>query len=306
MAKDKDAIELAGVRLTSPDKVLFPDQGVTKRDLARYFLDLADHILPHLVRRPLSLVRCPDGYDGGCFFQKHGMSGFPDSFHKIEIREKDGKLADYLYVEHKEGLVAAAQMGVLELHIWGAHIDTLERPDRLVFDLDPAEDIPFTEVKKAAQTLRNVLFAANLESFALLTGGKGIHVVAPLEPRQDWDTVKRFSTGLARALAAAEPDRFTSKASKTGRKGRIFIDWLRNERGATAIAPYSPRARPGAPVATPIGWRELSRIANANKFTLKTLERRMKALKSEPWKGYFSVRQSIGGEALKLIDNGRF
>jgi bifunctional non-homologous end joining protein LigD len=302
MPNAKDVIEMAGLRLTSPDKVLFPEQGVTKRYLARYLLDTAGRILPHLARRPVSLVRCPEGRGGGCFYQKHGMRGFPDSLRTIEIREKDGERADYLYIEDEAGLIGAAQMGALELHIWGAHIDKLEAPDRLVLDLDPADDVAFAEVKRAAQDLRDILAAARLQSFALLTGGKGVHVVAPLDRRQDWDTLKRFAAGLARALAAAEPDRFTAKAAKSGRKGRIFIDWLRNERGATAIAPYSPRARAGAPVATPVGWDELARTDSAAAYGIGTIERRLRGLKQDPWEGYFDLRQSIRKEALVLVE----
>jgi bifunctional non-homologous end joining protein LigD len=304
MSKEKDAIEMAGVRLTSPDKVLFPEQGVTKRDLARYLLDTADRILPHLARRPLSLVRCPDGRGGGCFYQKHGMRGFPDSLRTIEIREKDGDRDDYLYIEDEAGLIGAAQTGALELHIWGAHIDKLEAPDRLVLDLDPADDVAFAEVKSAALELRDILAAARLQSFALLTGGKGVHVVAPLDRRQDWETLKNFAAGLARTLAAAEPDRFTAKAGKSGRKGRIFIDWLRNERGATAVAPYSPRARAGAPVATPVGWDELARIDSAAAYNVQTIEKRLRGLSKEPWHGYFDLRQSIRKQALALLEKG--
>jgi bifunctional non-homologous end joining protein LigD len=306
MPKDRGAIELGGVRLTSPDKVLFQERGVTKRDLAGYLFEMADHILPYLARRPVSLVRCPEGRNGECFFQKHGMPGFPDQFRRIEIREKDGDLAEYLYIEDAAGLVAAAQMGVLELHIWGSHIGRLEQPDRLVFDLDPAEDVPFAEVKQAARDVRDVLEAAEIASFALLTGGKGIHVVAPLDRRQDWPAVKNFAAGLARALAKAEPDRFTAKASKAGRKGRIFIDWLRNERGATAIAPYSPRAHAAAPIATPVSWEELGRIDNSGKYRLSTIGRRLKALKNDPWAGYFDLQQSIGKAVLKRVETGRF
>ncbi len=304
MANSTKAVSYAGVRLTSPDKVLFPEQGATKRDLAEYLVGMADHILPHLARRPLSLVRCPDGRTGECFFQKHGMPGFPDAFRRVEIKEKGGEPADYLYIEDEAGLAAAAQMGVLELHVWGAHIDKLEKPDRLVLDLDPAEDVPFSFVKTAAQDLRDVLSAAELQSFPLLTGGKGIHVVAPLERRQDWSILKRFAAALARTLSANEPDRFIAKATKAGRKGRIFIDWMRNERGATAIAPYSPRARKGAPVATPVSWRELSRVESADKYTLDTIVQRVKRLKGDPWDGYDAIRQSIRAEALAFVEKG--
>ncbi len=306
MARDKNTIEIGGVRLTSPDKVLYAEQGVTKRDLASYLLEAADVILPHLARRPVSLVRCPEGQEGTCFFQKHGMPGFPESLRRIEIAEKDGGRAEYLYIEDAAGLIAAAQMGVLELHIWGSHIDKLERPDRLVFDFDPAEDLGFADVKMAAKELREILAAGGLKSFPLLTGGKGIHVVAPIDRRHDWDTVKRYAAGLARALAAVEPGRFTAKAAKAGRTGRIFIDWMRNERGATAIAPYSPRARAGAPVAVPVSWDELAGLDAANVFKLSSVGPRLKTLKDDPWPGYFDLRQTIRKQTLDLVEKGEF
>jgi len=302
MPETGQTVEFAGVRLSSPDKILFPEQGVSKRDLAGYLVEMANHILPDLSRRPLSLVRCPDGYEDGCFFQKHGASGFPEEIKRVSIREKSGKKADYLYIDDVTGLAAAAQRGVIELHIWGAHIDDIEKPDRMVFDLDPAEDVSFAQVKQAAQDVRNTLSAAGLESFPLLTGGKGIHVVVPLERQQSWDTVKQFASGLARMLSSLEPDRFIAKSAKADRRGRIFIDWLRNERGATAVAPYSPRARKGAPVAVPVNWGELSRIDSANKYKMDNVRARMKRLKNNPWNGYNEARQSINADALESIE----
>jgi len=302
MADAKGKVEPAGIRLTSPDKVLFPDQGVTKRDLAQYLLETAEFMLPYLAKRPLSFVRCPDGHHTECFFQKHDMPGFPESFGRVELREKSGEKATYLCIEDAAALVASAQMGVLELHLWGARIDKLEKPDRLVFDLDPAPDVGFDEVRKAARQVRDLLASAGLESFALLTGGKGIHVIAPLARRHSWDDVKRFAAGLARELSKAAPDRFTDKASKAGRKGRIFIDWLRNQRGSTAIAPYSARAREGAPVATPVSWNELSKVESASKYALGKIGPRLKALKTDPWSGYFELRQSISKKTLAAVD----
>jgi bifunctional non-homologous end joining protein LigD len=305
MAKQSDAVVIEGVRLTSPDKVLFPEQGVTKRDLATYLVDAAEWILPHLVRRPLSLVRCPQGQAGNCFFQKHGMAGFPEPFRTVKIREKDGDLADYLYVDDGAGLAASAQMGVLELHVWGSHVESIDSPDRLVFDLDPDEGMPFAELRRAAQELRKILSAAGLESFPMLTGGKGLHIVLPLDASQDWGVVRNFAAALARRLAETEPDRFTSKAAKAGRKGKIFIDWLRNDRGSTAIAPYSTRARRGATIATPLTWQELSRTDRAAKFDLGNIRRRLKSLKKDPWDGYFRITQSLSSAALKAVEDGK-
>ena len=287
-----------GVRLTSPDKVLFAAAHLTKADLARYLAMVAPLMLPHVSERPLSLVRCPEGSGGECFFQKHRRPGVPKAIRSIEIRESDGSTAEYLMVVDAEGLVSTAQIGALELHIWGSRKRTLERPDRLVFDLDPDASVPFPAVTRAAGELRDLLAAAGLVSFAMLTGGKGVHVVVPLEPRLGWEDVKGFARGLAQRLAQDEPDRFIATMSKARRKGRIFIDWMRNERGATAIAPYSPRARPQASIAVPVDWHELTKRESANADTIRNFKA---AGRRDPWAGYFDVKQSIARATLKLF-----
>ena len=193
------AIEVEGVRLTHPDKIVFPGNGITKRQLAEYYLLVQDRIPPHVADRPLSLVRCPDGAEGDCFFQKHASPGFPDAFKPIRIKEKEGSDL-YLYIEDVRGLVACVQMGALELHIWGSHNDTIEKPDRIVFDLDPDEDMPFGAVRNAAREMRDRLSSLGLETFPMVTGGKGIHVVAPLVPRYGWDDVKAFCEAVARTI----------------------------------------------------------------------------------------------------------
>jgi bifunctional non-homologous end joining protein LigD len=294
-AKSQDGggnTEIAGVRLTHPDRVLYPEQGVTKRALAEYYLALADLMLPHLAERPASLVRCPRGTTGECFFQKHASKGFPGEFRKVRIREKSGS-DDYVYIDDALGLVAAAQMGVLELHIWGSHIDTLETPDRMVFDLDPDASVAFAEVRTAALELRDRLDGLGLRSFAMATGGKGIHVVVPLTPKNSWDEVKTFSEALARSFAKGNPDRYLAQASKSARKGRIFIDYLRNARGATAIAPFSTRAKPGAPVAWPVSWEQLRRLEDARPATVATAGELLKRRRKDPWAGYFDVSQVL-------------
>jgi bifunctional non-homologous end joining protein LigD len=198
------------------------------------------------------------------------------------------------------GIVGAAQIGALELHVWGAPNGDLEHPDRLVFDLDPAESVSFAEVKAAAGDLRSVLEAAGLQSFAMVTGGKGVHVIAPLSSRNDWEEVKSFAAGLARSFAERDPGRFIATASKAKRKGRIFIDWLRNERGATAILPYSPRARKGAPVAVPVAWSELSRLKSAAAFDTVAVLKRLKGPKRDPWPGY-RKRQHLGKATIEAV-----
>ncbi|WP_084400010.1 non-homologous end-joining DNA ligase [Henriciella aquimarina] len=294
-----DEAAILGVRITHPDRVVYDEQGATKREIAAYYAELAPRMLPHIKDRPVSLVRCPSGAGGKCFFQKHHTDSIPEAIGETQIKEKDGETASYLLLNSPEALVSAAQIGALELHIWGARTDKLERPDRLVIDLDPDEGMAFSKVKEAAVEIRDVLEKAGLKSFALLTGGKGIHVVAPLERRRDWDEVKQAARGLARSLADADPETYVAEASKAKRKGRIFIDWLRNERGSTAICPYSLRARPGAPVATPVRWDELSGIDSAAQYTLSNIRQRLSSLKSPPWEGYDDTRQSITSDLLE-------
>jgi bifunctional non-homologous end joining protein LigD len=293
--------EIDGVRLTHPDKLLFSEAGITKALLAEYLVAVSARMLPHVSGRPLSLVRCPDGTSKECFFQKHTMKGMPPALKSVPVKEGDGKVAEYLMINSAAGLVGAAQIGGLEIHLWGSRWKTLEHPDRMVFDFDPDPSIEFAAVREAARDMRKLLEAANLESFAMVTGGKGIHVVVPLNATQDWDEIKSFAKGVATKLAESEPDRFIATMSKAKRRGRIFIDWLRNDRGSTAIAPYSPRAKPQASVATPVAWTELARVPAANAFTIPLVLRRLKQTKADPWKGYFSVRQSIGRKAAKFF-----
>jgi bifunctional non-homologous end joining protein LigD len=292
----------AGVRLTSPDKVLWPEAGLTKSDLAAYYDAHADLILPHIKNRPLSIVRCPEGATGECFFQKHHNSSTPSDIETVGIREKNGKIGQYLVIRTKKGLVSAAQVGALELHVWGSSADEIEKPERVVFDLDPDEDLDFAAVRAAAVEVRDVLASLGLKSFALLTGGKGIHVVAPIARRNSWDTVKAFSHNLANRLAETAPDRYVANMSKKKRRGRIFVDYLRNERGSTAICPYSPRRKPTASVATPVSWSELPRIRSAAAFTMETLDRRLASMSVDPWKGYTqAARQTLSDARLKAV-----
>ena len=274
--------EVAGVRLSHPDKVLFPKQGLTKSDMATYYEAIAERMLPHISDRPLSLVRCPQGRSGKCFFQKHDQGGFPDAMKTVEITESSGVKASYFYIDTLAGLVAGVQVGVLEFHLWGCRRDRLEAPERLVFDFDPDEALSFADVSRAAADVRDRLKALGLNSWPMVTGGKGIHVIVPLARRNGWDEVKSFARGFARRLAEDEPERFIAKASKASRTGRIFVDWLRNDRGATAICPYSTRAREGAPVAMPVSWDELGGLKAANVFTIANAPQRVRDV-PDPW-----------------------
>lgn len=283
-AKEEDIIE--GVRVTHPDKVLFAEQGITKRELIEHYIAVADRMLPHIADRPISLVRCPDGEGGECFFQKHASKGFPGEFHAVPIRESAGK-KDYLYIDDLQGLIAAVQMGALELHLWGAHVDKVEAPDRMVFDFDPDEGVSFVKVKEAATDMRRLLKELGLESFAMVTGGKGIHVVVPLARGHSWEEHRDFAEAMARLMAEQEPERFVATMSKAKRKGKIFVDYLRNTRGATAIAPYSSRARKGAPYAVPVSWQSLGKLGNAHPFSIG------KRPRGDPWRDYAKVSQRL-------------
>jgi bifunctional non-homologous end joining protein LigD len=291
--------KVAGITLSHPERVVFASQAVTKLDLAEYYEAVSERMLTYAGGRPLSLVRCPGGRQKACFFQKHDSGGFPDGIKKIPIAEKDGGTADYLYVDDAAGLVAAVQMNTLEFHIWGADIRDVEKPERIVFDFDPDESLTFADVKSAAFDMRDRLKALGLESFALVTGGKGVHVVVPLSRKQAWPEVKGFARDMAYLLEREEPTRFVATMSKAKRKGRIFVDWLRNERGSTAVAPFSTRSRENAPVAVPVGWDELQELEAANLFHPKDVLARL--AEPDPWAGYADVKQSLTKAILKKV-----
>lgn len=296
-AAHPNEITLKGVRLTSPEKVLYPEQGISKRALADYSCSVADHMLPHVARRPISLVRCPAGRQRKCFFQRHAGSGVPPEVLEVTIEgfEESGA---YLFIKDVRGLIALVQMGVLEIHPWGSRVDRPDRPDRIIFDLDPGEGLGFREVVRAAQELRDVLEGLDLVSFVKTTGGKGLHVVVPVERRYEWPAVKAFAKATAELMARNTPDRYLTRIVKAERKGRIFIDYLRNDPTATAIAPYSTRARPGAPVATPLDWSELVPDLDPASFSLTTIPRRLSRLGKDPWEQIGRMRQRLPAEAL--------
>ncbi|SMQ85380.1 ATP-dependent DNA ligase LigD phosphoesterase module /ATP-dependent DNA ligase LigD polymerase module [Devosia lucknowensis] len=286
----EEVAERVGVRLTSPHRVVFPDQGVTKAQLVDYYSEVVEAMLPHVGNRPLSLVRCPQGRTKHCFFQKHDTGGFPDQLLSRAIAEKDGEKKDYFHVEDLAGLVAGTQMNVLEWHIWGSRFDDVEKPDRLVFDIDPDEALDFSAITSAAIDIRDRLADLGLKSFPMVSGGKGIHVIVPLKPQAEWPAAKTFCKDFAQAMADDEPDRFTANISKARRKGRLFIDYLRNERGSTAISPWSVRSRGGAPVAVPVEWDEVPGLKSANGFSLAAAAERAK---DKTWSNYFRLRQVL-------------
>jgi bifunctional non-homologous end joining protein LigD len=257
------------VKISNPERVLWPEAGITKAELVDYYRAVGSLMVEWAARRPLSLVRCPQGRAKKCFFQKHNTGSFGPHVHQIEVEEKKGEIEDYVYVEDAAGLVACVQMGTIEFHGWGAPTADIEKPDRLIFDIDPDEGLGFDIVRRAAKDLKKYLADMGLQSFPLLTGGKGVHVVVPLTPVAEWPEVKDFAQRFAVALATAEPERFTANLAKAARKGRIFLDYLRNQRGATAIMPYSARAREAAPVSAPITWEELDETQSGARFTVR-------------------------------------
>ncbi|OAP37869.1 ATP-dependent DNA ligase [Sinorhizobium glycinis] len=292
--------DVLGVQISHPDRILFEGQGITKIDLARYYAVIADRMLPFAADHPVSLVRCPQGGQRHCFFQKHTNDAFPEAIREVPIMEASGETENYMYVHDAKGLVAAVQMGTLEFHIWGATIDRLEKPDRLVFDLDPDPSVDFAAVKAAAATLRDELADIDLKTVAMVTGGKGVHVIVPLRPHAEWDEAKGFAKRVAQSFAERDPEHFVATMSKAKRKGRIFIDWLRNDRGATAIAPFSTRARAGGPVATPVGWDELESLDAANSFHIADIVERIEA-GTDPWRDIGKIKQSLTKKVLDSV-----
>lgn len=283
---------IAGVRITHPERLLYPENKLTKRDVAEYYERIADWMLPYVAGRPLTLVRCPEGYHGECFYQKHLTGSLPDAVRGIMVDVK-GKQEEYVAIDDAAGLVALVQMGVLELHPWPAREDNLERPDQLVFDLDPGEGVEWKDVVRGAREVGERLENAGLKTFLRTSGGKGLHVVVPLSRRNDWDGFKAFAKSVALAMTRDDPRRYIATMSKAKRRGKLFIDYLRNQRGATAIATYSTRRRRGAPVATPLAWRELSARTKPDIFNIVNLPKRLDKLKKDPWGDFFKTRQSI-------------
>jgi bifunctional non-homologous end joining protein LigD len=299
-AEERGEPSFYGITLTNPDKVYYPDIGLTKLGVARYYEAVAPFMLPYLVRRPISLVRCPEGIEGERFFQRHAMKGMSTAIKEVAIPGGESK-KEYLYIDDETGLFGLVQIGTLEIHDWGVSLDHVDKPDRMVLDLDPDEGLALDILKAATIEVRDFLADLGFTSFLKSTGGKGFHLVAPLMPKLGWEEVKPFTKAVADALVAARPDRYTANPLKRTREGKIFVDYLRNQRGGSAIVNYSTRAKKGAPVACPLRWDELKGLKVAAPYTVKTLPARLKALKRDPWEGFFATRQSITAKARKAL-----
>ncbi len=299
MAKDEPA-RIAGVRVTHPERVLYEEQGITKRDLAEYYVAVRERVVPQLRGRPLTMVRCPQGPEGTCFYQRRAMEGFPDAVRRVEIPDDDGPMT-YLVADTLAAVVSLVQMGVLELHTWGARRDRLDRPDRMVLDLDPDPSVPWSRVVDAAFELRERVAELGLTAFVKTTGGKGLHLVVPLVRRHGWDDVRELSRALAEEAEARAPERYLARASREERTGRIFVDYLRNAWSATAVAAYSTRARPGAPVSTPLTWEELRAGIDPAELNVRTVPERVRRQTADPWAGYDAARVALSAKMREAV-----
>jgi DNA ligase D len=289
--------DLAGIHLTNPDREMFPGSGVSKLDLAVYFARIGDWMLPDLLERPVTLIRCPSGRQEDCFYQKHAFNGLPDGVEEFKKRDDE----PYLSIRTAKGFLALIQFGVVEFHPTDCRIDDLARPDRFIVDLDPGEGVDWRALQAAALMLRERLTALGLTPFVRTTGGKGLHLVTPLVRRQGWDLVKRFMNALVRAVAADAPDRFVTVATKSKRRGRIFLDVGRTALGASAVASYSLRARPDFPAATPLAWEELSTAREKPIFDRSSVVERVETARADPWDDYEAARATITKAARRGV-----
>jgi bifunctional non-homologous end joining protein LigD len=291
--------EIGGVRLSHPDRVLYPEQGITKLEPAGYYEQIADWIMPYIERRPLTLLRCPEGRKKQCFYQRHMNESLDPAIRPIRVKEKHS-MVSYVSIDSLSGLIALTQMGALELHTWGARKERIEYPDQLIFDLDPDPSVSWEALKAAALKLRGRISDLGLGAFLKTTGGKGLHIVVPITPKHDWTFAKDFSKSVAHSIVRENPERYTATMSKAKRKGKIFIDYLRNAKTATAVCVYSTRARFGAPVSAPLHWDELKRDIRGD-FTIRTVPKRLDRLRKNPWDNFEAARTPITGKMMKQL-----
>ena len=298
--REQRRVELAGIRLSHPERLVYPADGITKLDLARYHDEVADWELPHLRGRPLTLLRCPGAIGAGCHFMKHSKVWAPEPLRRVRIQEQR-KLGEYLIADTRAAIVALVQMDAIELHTWNTRDSAVEQPDRIVFDLDPGPATAWPDVVEGARLLRSALQTLGLRSFVKTTGGRGLHVVVPLLPERDWSECLAFARDLAAAIVRLHPRRYTIAFAKAGRERQILVDYLRNNRTNTSIAAFSPRARPAAPVSVPLSWSELTTRLAPQTLTVKTVPKRLRSLRSDPWAEAWSLHQRLGPEAMRAV-----
>jgi bifunctional non-homologous end joining protein LigD len=292
-----DPISIRGIRISSPTRVVYPELGLAKIDLVRYYDAVAERMFPHVKDRPLTLVHCPEGLQAPCNYMRHRRVWGPNVLKRVAIKEKT-KTGEYLAVVNLEGVVALAQMGIIEVHTWNSTIDDVERPNRIVWDLDPGPDVAFADVIEGALAVRNLLDTLGLQSWVKTTGGHGIHVVAPLTPQRQWDECLAFAKAVAEALSRTDPSRYTTTFAKAGREQKILIDYLRNNRTNTSVAAFSARAKPSATISMPVSWKQLTARLQPASFTVTTAP---KKLGSDPWRDYWTCKQRISAAALTAI-----
>ena len=297
-ATNAERPSVAGVGISHPDRVIYPDLGIRKIQFARYFEDVGSWMLPHVVTRPLTLLHCPDGLAAPCNYLRHAKAWGPHVLRRVRIREKT-KVGEYLVADSVEALVALAQMGIVEIHTWNSTDDDVERPNRIILDLDPGPHVTWTQVVTAAKLVRDVLKTLGLESWVKTTGGRGLHVVVPIKPERDWSEGLAFARNVSEAIARIDSDLYTTTFAKAGREEKLLIDYLRNNRTNTSVCAFSPRARPGAFVSMPVAWRDLA--GGPERFTVQTVRPRLKRARTDPWEGYWTSKQRLSGTALKAL-----
>lgn len=289
---------VAGVRISHPDRIIYPDLAISKIQLARYYERIADWIVPHTAGRPLTLVHCPAGIAAPCHFLKHAKAWGPSALRRVQIQEKN-KIGEYLVADNIEAVVSLAQMGIVEVHTWNSTADDVERPNRLVWDLDPGPHVSWKRVVTAALLVRDVVQTLGLSTWVKTTGGNGLHVVAPLKPKRTVAECLDFARAVSEAIAATEPRLYTTAFAKAGRERKILIDYLRNNRTNTSICAFSPRARRGATVSMPLKWDDLDE--SPARWTLMTVPQRLSRLRTDPWKDYWKSRQTIADASFSAV-----
>ena len=300
MTKAKSAakdVVVGGIRISHPGRIIYPKLGFSKLDLVKYYARAGELILPHVVDRPLTLVHCPNGLQSPCNYMRHRKVWGPGVLRRVTIREKT-KVGEYLAVDNVDGVIALAQMGVVEIHTWNSTTANVEQPNRLVWDFDPGPRTPWKAVVAAAKAIRKLLETLGLRSWLKTTGGKGLHVVAPIVPQREWDQCLDFARAVAAALARTDPALYTIAFAKQGREAKILIDYLRNNRTNTSVCAYSARAREGGTVSMPLDWAQLKTTLKPERFTVTTVGRRPRV---DPWRDYWTCRQKISKTAFDAI-----